>query len=52
MREEDEIHVEERSESGNEDVDEDLVDVQWGINEDFDMDDELCVEREKVKKYV
>ena len=47
-----EVHVEEGNESGNDDVDEGLVDVQWGINEDSDMDDELCVVREKVKEYV
>ena len=52
VREEDEVHVEKGNESGNDDVDEGLVDVQWGINEDSDMDDELCVAREKVKEYV
>ena len=47
VREEDEVHVEKGNESGNDDVDEGLVDVQWGINEDSDMDDQLCVAREK-----
>ena len=52
VHEKDEVHVEERNESGNDDVDESLIDVQWSINEDSDMDDELCVAREKVKEYV